>query len=124
IFGCVLIAAGGVLLLYVAGLVYQILNNPGEVTIVQYILENVKKDDLALFGTFKDPNDETKDIKFDVHWSDSVRLMCFLFIGAITVNILARILYILISSGTTLMKLGAGSYAINKSKIKNNEDTV
>ncbi len=112
--GSLLIVAGAVLLLYVASLVYTVLNAPGDLPIVKYIMENVRAGDLALFGTFANPDDPAQKAQFDLHWSEPVRLMCFIFIGAVSVGILARILSVLISSGTAILKL-----AFSVDQIKN-----
>lgn len=102
--GSTLIIVGGALLLYVAILVYQVLNNPADVPIVGFILERVRIGDLAFFGTFQDGDPSTQDIKFDLHWSESVRLVSFLFIGALIFSMFAGILNILISGGISILK--------------------
>ena len=114
ILGTLLIVAGAVLLLYVAMLVYQILNVPGDVPIAKFVLEKVNLGDLAVSGTISNPQDATKNVQFELHWAESVRLMFFMFFGALAVGILARILGVLISCGSGLMKLamiGAGQTA-------------
>jgi hypothetical protein len=114
ILGSLLIATGAVLLLYVAMLVYQILNAPGDVAIAKFVLEKVSLGDLAVSGTLSNPQDATKNVQFELHWAESARLICFMFIGALAIGILARVLGILISCGSGLMKLamiGAGQSA-------------
>lgn len=115
ILGSMLIVAGSVLLLYVASLVYTVFNSPGDLPIVKYIIENVRAGDLALFGTFANPDDPAQKAQFDLHWSEPVRMMCFIFIGAVSVGILARILAVLISSGTSILKL---AFAVDAMKNK------
>jgi hypothetical protein len=98
-------------------LVFQILREPSQVPIVQYIFEHVHASDLAFQGTFKDPQDASRNVEFVMNWSESVRLMCFLFIGAITASILARTASLLIASGTTIMKLASVSVAVKTKEI-------
>ena len=105
ILGTLLIVAGAVLLMYIAMLVYQILNVPGDVPIAKFVLEKVSLGDLAISGTIKDPQDATKNLQFELHWAESVRLIAFMFIGALAVGILSRVMGVLISAGSGLMKL-------------------
>jgi hypothetical protein len=117
VLGSVLIVAGSVLLLYVAILVYQVIQVPTDVPIAQFVLERIKMGDLAISGVFHDPQDATRDIRFEMMWSESVRTLSFVLIGVIIFGVLARIFSILISSGTALVKLGmAGAKPRTKSE--------
>ncbi len=113
--GALLVIAGGCLLLYVAMLVYQIFNAPENVPIVKFILEKVNAGDLAFSGSITNSQDATKNAQFEVHWSESVRLVAFLFIGAVAAGILARILGVLVSCGSGLLKLAtSGSSGVKQ----------
>jgi hypothetical protein len=85
--------------------VFQILVTPSEIPIVEFIFDRVKTGDLALFGSILDPSASGNDVRFELHWSESVRLICFLFLGTLSVFLLAGVIKVLISSGIELIKL-------------------
>lgn len=105
--GFLLVSAGCVLLFWVAVLVYKILNSPGDISIVKQIMDSIKAGDYAFAGEFKNPHNPSENIQFYLNWSEPVRQMAFIFIGIVSVGVLARIPAILINSGVSIMKLAA-----------------
>ena len=104
--GVLLIAAGAGLMLYLAMLVFQVLNSPQDVALVQYVLAHIKVGDLAIFGHLTEPESGQK-VDFALNWSESVRTMSFLFLGVALLGILAGILKVLLSGGIGLVRLVA-----------------
>lgn len=110
IIGLVLIVAGACLLLSIGMMVYQVLQDPTHVPLVEYIIEKVQVGDDAIHGTIKSSDQIGKEIEYDLKWSEQVRLIVFLFLGAMISAVLARISSVLISSGTILVKLTERKY--------------
>ncbi len=96
--GVLLVGAGGLLLVYVGLLVFQIINAPEEVKIVQFILTHIQVGDRAIYGNLG------KEV-LEINLADSVRTAFFLFLGVLILGVLARILSTLISSGLEMMRM-------------------
>ena len=96
--GVLLVGAGGLLLVYVGLLVFQIINTPEEVKIAQFILTHIQIGDRAIYGSL---GKET----FEVNLADPVRTALFFFLGVLILGVLARILSTLISSGLEMMRV-------------------
>ena len=96
--GVLLVGAGGLLLVYVGLLVFQIINAPEEVKIVQFILTHIQVGDRAIYGSLG------KEV-LEINLADPVRTALFLFLGVLILGVLARILSTLISSGLEMMRM-------------------
>jgi hypothetical protein len=96
--GVLLVGAGGLLLVYVGLLVFQIINAPEEVKIVQFILSHIQVGDRAIYGSLG------KEV-LEINLADPVRTAFFLFLGVLILGVLARILSTLISSGLEMMRM-------------------
>ena len=96
--GVLLVGAGGLLLVYVGLLVFQIINAPEEVKIVQFILTHIQVGDRAIYGSLG------KEV-LEINLADPVRTALFLFLGVLILGVLARILSTLISSGLEMMRI-------------------
>lgn len=96
--GVLLVGAGGLLLAYLGLLVFQVINSPEEIKIVQFVLAHIQIGDKALYGT---AGQET----FEVHLTEPVRTAIFLFLGVLILGALARILSTLISSGLAMIRM-------------------
>ncbi|MCB1783945.1 MAG: hypothetical protein KDI13_08100 [Alphaproteobacteria bacterium] len=102
--GGVLVIAGSVLLIYIAWVVYQIINDPQSVQIASFLLERIQADEVAVSGFFRDAQDTSRNIEYELRWSESVRTAFFLFIGVVTFGIFVRIGSALVTSGTVILK--------------------
>ena len=98
--GVLLVGAGGLLLAYLGILVFQVINSPEEIKIVQFVLAHIQIGDKALYGT---AGQET----FEVHLAEPVRTAIFLFLGVLILGVLARILSTLISSGLAMIRIAS-----------------
>jgi hypothetical protein len=98
--GVLLVGAGGLLLAYLGLLVFQVINSPEKVKIVQFILEHLQIGDKAFYGTV---GKET----FEVHLTEPVRTAIFFFLGILILGVLARILSTLISSGLEMIRMAS-----------------
>ena len=96
--GVLLVGAGGLLLVYVGLLVFQIINAPEEVKIVQFILTHIQVGDRAIYGSLG------KEV-LEINLADPVRTALFLFLGVLILGVLARILSTLIASGLEMMRM-------------------
>jgi hypothetical protein len=96
--GVLLVGAGGLLLAYLGILVFQVINSPEEVKIVQFVLDHIQIGDKALYGT-------AGKEAFEVHLTEPVRTAIFLFLGVLILGTLARILSTLIASGLEMMRM-------------------
>ena len=99
--GLALVIIGAFLLIYIGYLVYQIINNPEEIRIVEFLLAQVRIEEKVLFGV-------AADQAFEVSWSESLRTVMFLFIGVMVIGVLASILKTLISAGIQILRLAVG----------------
>jgi hypothetical protein len=99
--GIILVAIGAVLLIYLGLTVFEILNTPEDVRIVQFALENVAVGEEAFSG-------QIGDQEFEVNLSAPIRSALFLFLGVILFGVLASILKALISGGVDLIRLATG----------------
>ncbi len=99
--GLALVIIGAFLLIYIGYLVYQVINHPEEIRIVEFLLEQVRIEEKVLFGV-------AADQAFEVSWSESLRTVMFLFIGVMVVGVLASILKTLIGAGIQILRLAVG----------------
>ena len=104
ILGALLVCLGGIVLLYLGLVVFNVINNPEQVRIVELVLSYVKVDEVIASFTYGDK-------KADVTISESARLIIFLFFGIVLLSILAGILRVLISGGISIIKLASGDKA-------------
>jgi hypothetical protein len=103
IFGVVLVAFGGVILFYLGYLVFQVINDPEEVRVVEYMLEQFKTGDLALYGNLEEK-------RYTIYLSEPLKTAIFLFVGVVVVWVLARIVQSLISGGIKMLSFAMGRF--------------
>jgi hypothetical protein len=103
IFGVLLVVFGGVILFYIGYLVFQVINAPEEVRIVDHILELFKTGDLAVYGNLEEK-------RYTVHLAEPLKTAIFLFIGMLIVWVLARIVQSLISGGIQMLSFAMGRF--------------
>ena len=101
IFGVLLVVFGGVILFYLGYLVLQVINDPEELRVGQYILEQFKAGDLAFYGNLEEK-------RFTVHLSEPLKTVIFLFVGVLVLWVLARIVQSLISGGIKMISVSIG----------------
>jgi Ca2+/H+ antiporter len=99
--GLALVSAGALLLCYVGFLVFQVINHPEDVRIVEFLLEQVRLEDKAIFGI-------AADQPFEINWSQSLRTVMFIFVGVMVLSVLASILKTLIVAGVQILRLATG----------------
>jgi len=103
VFGVVLVVFGGIILFYLGYLVLQVINDPEELRIGQYILEQFKAGDLAFYGSVEEK-------RFTVHLAEPLKTAIFLFVGVLVVWVLARIVLSLISGGIKMLSFAMGRF--------------
>jgi hypothetical protein len=103
IFGVLLVVFGGVILFYIGYLVFQVINAPEKVRIVDHILELFKTGDLAVYGNLEEK-------RYTVHLAEPLKTAIFLFIGMLIVWVLARIVQSLISGGIQMLSFAMGRF--------------
>ena len=97
-FGVLIIAVGGFLLLYLGIVVYQVINNPEKVKIVEFVLRQVQIDDKAIFGSINNK-------PVEIYLSKELRTVFFVFLGVLMFSALAGIVKALISGGVKIIKV-------------------
>lgn len=95
--GFCLIATGGLLLLWFGHLVFQIVTEPENVRIVEFILENIIVDEPLISG-------HMADSEFEITLSESGRTFGFFILGIFALGILSGILNTLLTGGVEIMK--------------------
>ena len=101
IFGVILVVFGRIILFYLGYLVLQVINDPEKLRIGQYILEQFKAGDLAFYGNLEEK-------RFTIHLSEPMKTVIFLFVGALVLWVLARIVQSLISGGIKMISVSIG----------------
>lgn len=104
VFGVLLVVFGGVILFYIGYLVFQVINDPKEVRLAEYILEQFRSGDPALYGNLAGKG-------YTIHLAEPLKTAIFLFIGVLIVWVLARIVQSLIAGGIKML-----SFAMGRSK--------
>lgn len=112
IFGFVLIASGGGLLLVLAQQVYLVMHSPESVPLVQFIMNSIHVETKAIFGNIVYPAQQ-QEAQFQIDMTESFRTLGFMFVGLSLLAIGANIIKVLITSGLEMIRLGStmGSYA-------------
>lgn len=95
--GVILLLGGCVVLAYIGILALEVINNPEEVKIVHYVLEQVQIDHTALSGNVDGQT-------FEITLGEPLKTAIFLVIGLLTLNFLAKIVKILVLTGLQLIK--------------------
>ena len=93
-----MILAGSGLLLWVVYLVVQYINHPETIELVQFILKQVRGEELLVSGN-------VGEMKFSMKWSESIRTVLFLFMGIGILSILAGVMHTLIRVGLSILKV-------------------
>lgn len=103
--GMIMVLVGVVMLLFLGVVTYMAVTVPEQVTIVQFIIDNVRAGDTAFHGHVTDTaTGRRMEYQFEI--SESVRAISFLFMGIGIMGVLALILRVLIASGIQLVRLG------------------
>ena len=74
LFGVLIVGVGGFLLLYLGIMVFQVINNPEKVKIVEFVLRHIQLDDKAIFGSLNHK-------PFEIYFSKSFRTVLFVLSG-------------------------------------------
>ena len=98
LFGVLIVGVGGFLLLYLGVMVFQVINNPEKVKIVEFVLRHIQIDDKAIFGSLNHK-------PFEIYFSKSFRTVLFVLSGVFMIWVLAGIVKALISGGVKIIKL-------------------
>jgi len=98
LFGVLIVGVGGFLLLYLGFMVFQVINNPEKVKIVEFVLRHIQIDDKAIFGSLNHK-------PFEIYFSKSFRTVLFVLSGVFMIWVLAGIVKALISGGIKIIKL-------------------
>ena len=98
LFGVLVVGVGGFLLLYLGIMVFQVINNPEKVKIVEFVLRHIQIDDKAIFGSLNHK-------PFEIYFSKSFRTVLFVLSGVFMIWVLAGIVKALISGGVKIIKL-------------------
>lgn len=118
--GLLLVMVGVGLLLYFAYLVFQIVEAPQNVQIVQYVKELTEIEGPILNGKFSVPMDDGSGLKrnadFEVEMSPEIKAIIFLFIGAIALSICVNIVRIIIGAGSAMIKAAGPESGISVKK--------
>jgi len=118
--GLLLVMVGVGLLLYFAYLVFQIVDAPQNVQIVQYVKELTEIEGPILNGKFSVPMDDGSGLKrnadFEVEMSPEIKAIIFLFIGAIALSICVNIVRIIIGAGSAMIKAAGPESGISVKK--------
>lgn len=113
--GLLLVLTGVGLLLFFAYLVFQIVDSPENVRIVEYIKELTQVDGPILNGKFIVPVEggvegPARNADFEVEMSPEIKAIIFLFMGAFALTICVNIVKIIITAGSAMIKVaGPGS---------------
>jgi hypothetical protein len=111
-----LVVFGGVILFYIGYLVLQVINDPEEVRVAEYILQQFKTGDLALYGNLEEK-------RFTLHLAEPLKTAIFLFVGVLIVWVLARIVQSLISGGLKMLSFAMGRFkGIGNMRSDNSSD--
>ena len=97
--GSALVAAGGAVLIYLAVVCVQIINNPGEVELVKWLLASTEETGLIASG-------HINNNAFEIRLSDALQYLFLGVIGLTMVSILASVVSALISGGIKLVLYG------------------
>ena len=124
--GLVLVIAGVALLLFFAYLVFQIVDAPENVRIVQYIQEITEIDGPILNGKFIVPVENgasgpARNANFEVEMSPELKAIIFLFLGAFALIICVNIVKIIIGAGSSMIKAAGPASRVEK-KDSSRED--
>ena len=94
--GAVLVVGGAAALLYLAYAVVQVVTNPAESPLVQWIISGVGESTLVVNG-------HVGEQTFAIQSSDQLQYIALAILGLIMISILARVVSTLISGGIKLI---------------------
>lgn len=111
--GLLLTGFGCLILLYIGLLVVQMINNPLDLKIVTLILEQIKPDGPAIFGSFG-------DTVLDINISETVKLVIFVFLGLFLISAVSNIVHVLIKSGISIISAASIKESVKKENTDSN----
>ena len=92
-----LMIGGGLLLLWCGQIVMQIINEPEQVGLLQFIAKQIPNDGPLVFGG-------TSESNFEINLSGSGKMVIFFVLGIFALGVLAGIVKSLISAGVDIMR--------------------
>lgn len=98
LFGVLIVGVGGFLLLYLGIMVFQVINNPEKVKIVEFVLRHIQIDDKAIFGSINHK-------PVEIYLSKSLKTILFVFSGVLMFWALAGVVKALISGGIKIIRI-------------------
>ncbi len=101
--GIAIVVVGGLVLFYLGVLIMDVINDPEEVKIIEFVLQQVKADEAIATGQFGNES-------FKVAISESFRLILFLFIGVLFLSVIAGIIRTIIGGGINIVKAAFYQY--------------
>jgi hypothetical protein len=101
VLGSALVLIGAMLMIYFGVIVCRVVQRPNDVPLVQYAMDRIASGDRTVYGNVG------KDT-IDISVSESTRAAAFLFIGVISLAILARVIRAIISGGLEMVWFGLG----------------
>ncbi len=95
--GLALVVGGALSLLYIAVLVFQLIQSPADSELIAWVTVNFTHEDMLLAG-------HVNDTQFELHANDKLQFLLLGILGLIAVGILASVVNALITSGVSLIK--------------------
>src|SRR4030042_3918980 len=84
LFGVLIVGVGGFLLVYLGIMVFQVINDPEKVKIIEFVLRNIRIDDKAIYGSINHK-------PFEIYFSKSLKSVLFVLSGVFMLWALAGI---------------------------------
>ncbi len=112
-FGVLIVAVGGFLLLYLGIMVFQVINNPEKVKVVEFVLRHIQIDDKAIYGSLGNK-------PVEIYLSKELRAVFFVFLGILMFWALAGIVKALISGGVKIIRVALLTTPTGESSNRSN----
>lgn len=118
--GVSLILAGVGLLVYVINFMFELINNPASVPLINFLFDKIELNDHAINIVLDGGQLQGQQMVYHVNWSESVQTIIVVFIGFVCAGIVTQMCTAVISAGSAILKIFTPQKSI-KQKLKSDK---
>lgn len=103
--GVSLILAGVGLLVYVINFMFELINNPASVPLINFLFDKIELNDHAIKIVLDGGQLQGQQMVYHVNWSPSVQTIIVVFLGFVCAGIVTQMCTAVISAGSAILKI-------------------
>lgn len=109
VIGGLLVIYGAIMMLYFGHLIYEILNHPEKVTVIDYVLKHIKTAGPALYARTPDGQEMYVD------FSEPAKSLAFFLMAIMALGVVSGVIRVMIWGGVEIIKVTLSPWSMQKS---------